>query len=115
MALGNYSLSGLVKGFTMPNSKGSHYICITNSYSLVNDSFDFDNFQWLGNWNFVDKDMTIAGTPLFNGTFRLFSDASGGYGRDHRVVSNLYEIPPDEIKFPQKEKIDGNICWKARR
>lgn len=112
-ALGDYSLSGLVKGFTEPDSRGGHHICIANAYSLVNDSFDFDGFQWLGNWNFANQDIAYnGGTPFFNGTFRKFSEASGGYGRDYRIVSNLYEIPPDEINFPEKEKINGNICWR---
>ncbi|MBD5642174.1 MAG: hypothetical protein HDQ91_07140 [Desulfovibrio sp.] len=114
-ALGDYSLGALAKGYTMPAGNGKHYICISNAYSFVNDSFDFEGIQWLGNWDFENNDfyaLRPGDIRLFNSTFRNFSQRSK-HGRDFRIVSPLYEIPKQELKFAGKEIIDGDICWKV--
>lgn len=116
-ALGDYSLGALAKGYTVPAGKGSHYICITDAYSFVNDSFDFDGFQWLGNWDFKKGDFSVfwpLDMILFNSTFRTFAERTN-HGRNFRVVSPLYEIPKKELEFNGREIIDGNICWKVAK
>lgn len=115
-ALGDYSLGALAKGYTMPAGDGKHYICITNAYSFVNDSFDFnDFFEWLGNWDIKNGDfsVTLPGDMiLYNHTFREFAKRTN-HGRDFRIVSPLYEIPKKELEFKGKEVINGDICWKV--
>ena len=114
-ALGNYSLGALAKGYTMPAGDGKHYICISNAYSFVNDSFDFNGFQWLGNWDIENGDFSISwplDIQLFNRTFRSFAKITK-HGRDFRIVSPLYEIPKKELEFNGREIINGDICWKV--
>ncbi len=116
-ALGNYSLGALAKGFTKPAGDGEHFICITNAYSFVNDSFDFKGIEWLGNWDLENGDFSIIrpmDMRLFNSTFQYFAERTN-HGRDFRVVSPLYEIPKNELEFMGRKMIDGNICWKIKK
>lgn len=101
----------------MPAGGSTHYICITNAYSFVNDSFDFNGKQFLGFWDFENYDFSpidFRKTKLNNEKFTSFSQRMK-YGRDFRTVSPLYEIPKAELEFTGKEIIDGDICWKVTR
>lgn len=103
----------------MPAGKGEHYICVTDAFSFVNDSFDFNGIQWLGNWDFEKSDFSaypeLGKTSwLFNKSFQNFSRRTG-HGRDFRVVSPLYRIPKQELDFRGKEIIDDAICWKVAK
>lgn len=83
----------------------------------VNDSFDFNGSQWLGNRDFENGDFSRLWPPatqLFNHVFRNFAERTK-HGRAFRVVSPLYEIPKKELQFNGSEMIEGNLCLKVAK
>lgn len=112
LALGNYSLIALAKGYTEPLSDGGHKICVTGLSSAVNDSVDYNGFQWLAPWRHKDlvgpgddislEELFATGTNFFNWDFTNFKKHTW-HGKDFRVVSHPHEIPLLEEK-----------CWRVK-
>lgn len=123
LALGDYSLMALAKGYTEPLPNGEHNLCVTNLMAAVNDSVDYNGFQWVGPWNHTDLigpgddlnlldlgKLIIMGTQFFNQDFTNFENYSG-YGKAFRTVSLPHEIP---ILDGNGTLIKGDLCWKVK-
>ncbi len=90
-ALAKFTFQILVKGFVAPKSPSEHVVTIEEVGVYVQDSYDFNGPQNLGNWdpttNFVSKNPFDKGTWVTNGDFRDWRDTHGK-GGDFLVFSD---------------------------
>lgn len=104
-ALGNFVFQIVVAGSVAP--KGSlHQVDIKEVAIYIKDSYDFNDFQYLGCWddvkNTVSRNPAASGDTVYNSTFRDWR-TKNGMGGDYMIYSDVTKIslsPPDSFTIP---------------
>ena len=104
-ALANFVFQVVVAGTVSP--KGSiHQVDVKEVGIYLRDSYDFNEFQYLGCWdevkNAVHRNPLASGDTVFNSTFRDWRTANG-MGGDYMIYSDVTRItlsPPDSFIIP---------------
>lgn len=96
-ALGDFTINAIPEGYVQPKKNGKYDICINKMYFFINDSFNFEDFEYLGPWNLEEESKYLLlnsnyskKTHLLNSDFREFQ--RHGYGRYFPVLSKLHEV-----------------------
>ncbi len=113
-ALGNFGIQVAIAGTVSP--KGSiHQVDIKEVGIFAKDSYDFNDFQYLGTWddvaNTVGRSPTSSGDTVWNSTFRDWR-TTNGMGGDYMIYSDVVKIttsdsfsipvPPQKIEIPRE-------------
>jgi hypothetical protein len=106
-ALGNFVFKVAVAGdLERPPGSSSTRVTIRSVGVFIRDSFDFNDFQFLGFWDDATKRVSMVdpflGEAVYNSSFRSWRSANGR-GGDFLVLSDVKQTPlskPDVLTIP---------------